>query len=325
MATQRRKPVIDYSKIKQRTEKISHALGTEAQAPVANKRFIDRLAAYAILTRQNRPIGWLLLLWPTYWALWLAAEALPPARLLAIFTLGVIVMRSAGCIINDYADQWLDGQVSRTRHRPLVTGEVGKAEALCLFSFLIAIAAALAASTNRYVMMLSVPALALATIYPFLKRYTYLPQVGLGMAFGMAIPMAFSAVLEDWPPTLAWVLFSANVLWTTAYDTYYGMVDREDDLLAGAKSIAILFGELDLVAIGLMQACFLATMALVGFRAELGWGFAAACAAAALLFVYQNRLGRRREPENCFKAFMNNNYAGFVIFLGIALDLWHRS
>ncbi|HET9482670.1 MAG TPA: 4-hydroxybenzoate octaprenyltransferase [Xanthomonadales bacterium] len=283
-------------------------------------RAYERLREYALLTRQDRPIGWLLLLWPTYWALWLAAEGMPPALPLVVFTLGVIVMRSAGCVINDYADRWLDPQVSRTQDRPLARGSVTGREALALFAVLIALALGLVLLTNQKTIVLSGVAALLAVIYPFMKRRTWWPQLWLGAAFGMSIPMAFTAVTDAWPPPLAWLLFTANVLWTTGYDTFYAMVDRDDDLRAGAKSTAILFGDLDLVAIGVLYGSFLAAMFFAGARAGLGWPYRIGLAVAAALCAWQLWHARDRFPERCFTAFRANHWVGFALFAGIAFD-----
>lgn len=280
----------------------------------------DRLREYALLTRQDRPVGWLLLLWPTWWGLWLAAQGTPPLGVLLIFSLGVIVMRSAGCAINDFADRWLDQQVQRTRERPLAAGRVSPREALAVFAVLILIALGLVLLTNQKTVALAGVAALLAVIYPFLKRHTYVPQLWLGAAFGMSIPMAFSAVTAAWPPPLAWLAFTANILWATAYDTFYAMVDRDDDLRAGAKSTAILFGDLDLVAVGIVQGCFLLAMLLVGSRAELGIWYYAGWTAAAALSAWQLWRARARDGEGCFAAFRASHLAGLFLFLGIAVD-----
>jgi 4-hydroxybenzoate polyprenyltransferase len=279
-----------------------------------------RLREYALLTRQDRPIGWLLLLWPTYWGLWLAAKGFPPWGGLVIFTLGVIVMRSAGCVINDYADRWLDPKVKRTEQRPLASGRVSGGEALMVFALLIALAFGLVLLTNIKTIYLSGAAVSLAIVYPFMKRHTYLPQLWLGAAFGMAIPMAFAAVTNEWPGALAWLAFTANVLWSTAYDTLYAMVDRDDDLRAGAKSTAILFGDMDLIAVGVIHGSFLLAMWLVGERAELGWYFRGAWLLAALLCALQLWMARSRQREACFRAFASNHWVGMVLFIGMALD-----
>src|SRR5690606_24163079 len=218
----------------------------ELQARGCNSR-MKRLKLYWQLVRGDRPIGWLLLLWPTWWGLWLAAGGVPPLWPLLVFSLGVWLTRSAGCVINDYADRWLDGQVERTRNRPLATGAVSGREALAVFAVLMLVAFALVLTLNRLTVYLSFVGIVLAMTYPYLKRYTYLPQVYLGMAFGWGIPMAFAAIQREVPP-IAWVLYGANILWSTAYDTWYAMVDRDDDIRMGAKSTAILFGDLDLVA-----------------------------------------------------------------------------
>jgi 4-hydroxybenzoate polyprenyltransferase len=280
----------------------------------------DRLREYAVLTRQDRPIGWLLLLWPTYWGLWLAAGGFPPWGTLVIFTLGVLVMRSAGCAINDWADRWLDPQVARTRERPLAAGRVSPREALAVFSVLIAIALGLVLLTNAKTIALAGVAALLAVVYPFLKRHTYVPQVWLGAAFGMSIPMAWSAVTDAWPAPVAWLAFAANILWATAYDTYYAMVDRDDDLRAGSKSTAILFGDLDLIAIGIIQGCFLLAMALLGGRAELGSAYYAGLALAVAVSAWQLWRARKRDREGCFAAFRASHLAGLALFAGIAAD-----
>ena len=279
----------------------------------------ERLGRYWQLVRGDRPIGWLLLLWPTWWGLWLAAEGVPPWWPLLVFSLGVWLTRSAGCVINDYADRWLDPQVERTRGRPLATGAVSGREALAVFAVLMLAAFALVLTLNRLTVWLSVVGVVLAATYPYLKRYTYLPQVYLGMAFGWGIPMAFAAIRGE-VPAIAWVLYVANIFWATAYDTWYAMVDRDDDLRMGAKSTAILFGELDLVAQGVLYALMFAALALVGQRAGLGPYYWYGLAAAALLVAYEFALARHREREACFRAFLHNHWVGAAVFAGIALD-----
>ncbi len=279
----------------------------------------ERLAQYWKLVRGDRPIGWLLLLWPTWWGLWLAAEGMPPLWTLFVFTAGVWLTRSAGCVINDYADRWLDPQVERTRDRPLATGAVSGREALLLFSGLMMVAFALVLTLNRITVQLSVVGVVLAASYPYLKRYTWLPQVYLGLAFGWGIPMAFAALHGAVPP-IAWVLYVANIFWATAYDTWYAMVDRDDDLRAGARSTAILFGELDLVALGVLYALFLCALALVGQRAGLGLYYWSALGIAALLAAYEFAIAHARNREECFRAFLHNHWIGAVVFAGIALD-----
>ena len=285
----------------------------EARAP-------SRGSAYARLMRLDKPIGILLLLWPTLWALWLAAKGIPAYGTLAIFVAGVVLTRSAGCVINDYADRWLDPNVERTKQRPLASGEVGAAEALILFAVLMAIAFALVLLTNRLTVYLALVAAALAVSYPYMKRLIWFPQVVLGAAFSMSIPMAWTAIQGTVEP-VAVLLFCANLLWTTAYDTLYAMVDRDDDIEAGARSTAILFGDLDLVATGILHGSALATLALVGQRAELGWPFFAGLGVAALLMAWQLWSSRDRERDACFRAFLNNNWVGAAVFAGIAAAL----
>lgn len=280
----------------------------------------ERLPHYWKLIRGDRPVGTLLLLWPTAWALWLAAGGWPPISTFVIFMLGVWLTRSAGCVINDYADRWLDPQVARTRLRPLATGEVSSREALLLFAAMMLVAFLLVLFTNRLTIYLSVVAVLLAASYPFLKRYTYLPQVYLGLAFGWGIPMAFAAIQGTVPP-LAWLLFLGNLLWTTGYDTWYAMVDREDDLRAGAKSTAILFADADLIALAILYGGFLLTMLLLGQRASLGVNYLAGLAVAAGFIVWQFFVGRDRRPESCLRAFLANQWVGLAVFGGIALEL----
>ena len=277
------------------------------------------LREYALLMRLDRPIGALLLLWPTLWALWIAADGSPAPGILVVFVLGVLLMRSAGCVINDYVDRDLDSRVRRTRERPLAAARIAPREALGLFLALMLCAFALVLLLNPLTILLSLVGAALAVIYPFLKRYTYLPQVHLGLAFGWAIPMAFAAQQNAVPP-LAWLLMSGAVVWAVVYDTMYAMVDREDDILAGMKSTAILFGELDRLFIGVFQVLVLVALLLVGWRAGLGSIYYAGLGVAACLSFYQQRLIRAREPADCFRAFLNNNWFGASVFAGVALD-----
>jgi 4-hydroxybenzoate polyprenyltransferase len=279
-----------------------------------------RLPDYWRLIRGDRPVGTLLLLWPTAWALLLAADGRPPATLVAVFLAGVWLTRSAGCVINDYADRWLDPHVARTRDRPLATGAVSPREALWLFVAMMAAAFALVLwLTNPLTIALSVVAALLAASYPFLKRHTYLPQLYLGLAFGWGIPMAFAAVQGAVPP-LAWLLFLANLLWTTGYDTWYAMVDRDDDIRMGAKSTAILFGDADLVAQGILYGGFLLSMLLLGRRAALGVNFYAGLVVAAGFILWQFAIARSRAPRDCFRAFLANQWVGLAIFVGLTLD-----
>ena len=293
------------------------ASSSPVEAP--EPRWRTRLRHYAQLTRADRPIGWLLLLWPTWWGLWLAAKGLPPVWPLLVFTLGVWLTRAAGCVINDYADRWLDGSVARTQQRPLVTGAVSGREALVLFAVLMLLAFALVLTMNRLTIYMSVVGVLLAASYPYLKRHTYLPQVYLGMAFGWGIPMGFAA-LTGGVPKLAWVLYVANIFWATAYDTWYAMVDRDDDLRMGAKSTAILFGDMDLAAQAVLYSCMFAALALVGRDAGMGLYFWLGLGLACVLVVYQFGLARGRERAACFRAFLRNNWVGMVVFAGIALD-----
>ncbi len=276
---------------------------------------------YALLMRMNRPIGVYLLLWPTVWALWIAGEGNPDTSVTLVFVLGVVLMRSAGCVINDYADRDFDPHVSRTRNRPIAAGNVKPKEALLLFVMLCLAAFTLVLTMNWLTVGLSIGGVILAAIYPFMKRYTYLPQVFLGLAFGWAIPMAFAAQTGE-VPVIAWLLLTATVLWATAYDSMYAMVDVEDDLKIGVKSTAILFGDADRIIIGSMQLMFLITMVIVGNRLELGLYYFSSLLAAALLVVYQQFLIRNRDPEGCFKAFLNNHWFGAVIFVGLVLHYW---
>ena len=288
--------------------------------PALLPRWRERLRLYWQLVRGNRPIGWLLLLWPTWWGLWLAAEGIPPLWPLLVFTAGVWLTRSAGCVINDYADRWLDGSVERTRNRPLVTGAVSGREALAVFAVLMLVAFGLVLTLNHLTLYMSVVGVVLAASYPYLKRYTYLPQVYLGMAFGWGIPMAFAAITGKVPP-IAWVLYLANIFWATAYDTWYAMVDREDDLRVGAKSTAILFGDMDLVAQGVLYGCMFAALALVGYDAQLGLYYWIGLGAAMVLVVHEFVIARDRDRDACFRAFLHNHWVGAVIFAGVALEL----
>ncbi|XTZ38170.1 4-hydroxybenzoate octaprenyltransferase [Salmonella enterica] len=278
-----------------------------------------KLLAFHRLMRTDKPIGALLLLWPTLWALWVATPGVPPLWILLVFVAGVWLMRAAGCVVNDYADRKFDGHVKRTAGRPLPSGEVTENEARGLFIILVLLAFALVLTLNMMTILLSVAALALAWVYPFMKRYTHLPQVVLGAAFGWSIPMAFAAVSESLPLS-CWIMFLANILWAVAYDTQYAMVDRDDDLKIGIKSTAILFGRHDKLIIGILQVAVLALMTLVGWLNELSWEYYWTIFVAAVLFVYQQRLIAGREREACFRAFLNNNYVGLVLFLGLAFS-----
>jgi 4-hydroxybenzoate polyprenyltransferase len=278
----------------------------------------ERLAIYAQLTRFNKPIGSYLLLWPTLWALWIAADGVPPLSLLIIFIAGVFITRSAGCVINDYADRHIDGHVKRTAERPLALGLISSKEALMLFAGLMLLAFVLVLFTNRMTIWMSFGALALASLYPFMKRHTHLPQVVLGAAFGWAIPMAFTAVNETLP-LVAWLIFLAKLLWTVAYDTMYAMVDRDDDIKIGVKSTAILFGKQDKRIIGLLQIATLLVLLLVGTLESMTWPYYVGIVIAGVFFVYQQNLIKDRDRTRCFNAFLNNHYAELAVFVGIVV------
>ncbi|MCO4798423.1 MAG: 4-hydroxybenzoate octaprenyltransferase [Colwelliaceae bacterium] len=279
----------------------------------------DKWLAIKQITRMDKPIGTYLLLWPTFWALWVAADGFPNLHLLFVFSLGVFIMRSAGCVINDFADRKVDGKVKRTSQRPLVTGAMTSEQALSLFAFLIGGAIALVLTLSLYTIMLSIVALFLAASYPFMKRYTQLPQVVLGAAFSWGMIMAF-AELKGEIPLVAWLLFIANLLWTVAYDTIYAMVDRDDDLNIGVKSTAILFGQYDRRIIGLLQLLTLSILFTVGEIQAFGWPYQLALVCSAGLFCYQQMLIVNREREACFKAFLNNHWVGLIIFVGVYIE-----
>lgn len=279
---------------------------------------LDRAFQYVRLTRLHRPIGNFLLLWPMLWALWIAAGGPPDAKVLIVFVLGVLVMRAAGCVINDYADRNFDGEVKRTRDRPMAVGAVSAGEALALFVLLCLVAFGLVLLMNRLTIYLSVVAVALAATYPFMKRHTHLPQVHLGAAFGWAVPMAFAAQTAS-VPVIAWLVFLVAVIWANIYDTEYAMVDRDDDLKIGIKSTAVLLGEHDRTVIALLQLVMTALLVWIGILAHFGAVFWLTLSVATLLFGYQQYLIRERHREDCFRAFLNNNVYGGVIFIGIVL------
>ncbi|MBI3776175.1 MAG: 4-hydroxybenzoate octaprenyltransferase [Gammaproteobacteria bacterium] len=282
-----------------------------------------RLKNYAVLMRLNKPIGIFLLLWPTLWALWIASNGNPDPLVLAVFISGVVLMRSAGCVINDYADRNIDPEVERTALRPIPAGLVRPGEALGLFVLLSLVAFGLVCLTNTLTIILSVAGAVLAAVYPFMKRHTYLPQAFLGLAFGWAIPMAFAAQ-TDTLPKIAWLLLIANVLWTTAYDTMYAMVDRPDDLRIGVKSTAILFGPFDTLIIAVLQATFIVVMLLIGHQLKLGLYYDLGLGAAAVFALYQQFLLYRRSETQYFKAFLNNNWLGAAVFAGIAAEYYFK-
>lgn len=279
----------------------------------------SRMYQYAILARLNKPIGIFLLLWPTLWALWIAAEGVPDLGVLTVFVLGVVLMRSAGCVINDYADREIDPRVNRTKDRPIASGRVSADEAMLLFMGLCFSAFLLVLTMNTFTILLSLGGVLLAAIYPFMKRYTHMPQIVLGMAFGWAIPMAFAAQTND-VPKIAWLLYVVTVLWAVIYDTMYAMADRFDDLKIGVKSTAILFGDADRVIIGMLQAMMLFALYLVGEQAQLGEEYLIALVISVIFMGYQQYLIRYRQPALCISAFLNNNWLGVAIFIGIVLN-----
>ncbi len=282
--------------------------------------FKERLDAYERLMRLDKPIGILLLLWPTLWALWLAAPGFMRLDILMIFVLGTALMRSAGCVINDLADRRLDPHVERTRDRPLASGAVRPAEALALALVLLAAAFVLVLQLHRLALYLSLFGVAITVIYPFLKRFFSFPQAGLGIAFSWGIPMAFAAQLGELP-ALAWVLMAATFSWIIAYDTEYAMVDRDDDVRIGVHSSAILLGRRDVLAVMLCQGIFLAIMTFIGVWLRLGLFYFAGLAVAAMFAAFQFQLIRDRDREKCFQAFISNGWMGGVIFAGLALDM----
>ncbi|WP_229779388.1 4-hydroxybenzoate octaprenyltransferase [Pseudomonas matsuisoli] len=279
---------------------------------------MHRWRDFWVLARMNKPIGIYLLLWPTLWALWIAAEGVPSVKNLVIFVFGTVLMRAAGCVINDYADRNFDGHVSRTRERPMATGHISAKEALGFAAILVVIAFGLVLLTNATTVWLSFGAVAIAALYPFMKRYTYYPQVVLGAAFAWGMPMAFTAETGELPAAV-WLLFIANVVWTVGYDTYYAMADREDDLKIGIKSTAILFGDADRVIILGLQLFALFCLILAGGQFELGGWFHLGLMAAAGCFAWEFWKTRNREPMVCFQAFLHNHWAGLAIFAGIVM------
>ncbi|MFU8894988.1 MAG: 4-hydroxybenzoate octaprenyltransferase [Gammaproteobacteria bacterium] len=282
------------------------------------RRLVAQLREYGLLMRLDRPIGTLLLLWPTLWALWIAGAGRPDPQVFLVFVAGVVLMRSAGCVMNDFADRRIDPHVERTRDRPLARGAVSPLEALLLAGALGAVAFGLVLTMNRLTVLLALAGAVLTIAYPFLKRFTHLPQVWLGAAFGWSVPMAFAAQTGA-VPQLAWLMFIAVILWAVVYDTMYAMVDREDDLKLGIRSTAILFGDADRFMIGAMQALLWAALWLVGHQGELGGWYMAGLVVAGGLSLWQQYLIRARRPENCFRAFLNNNYYGMAVFVGILL------
>ncbi|CAN5218275.1 4-hydroxybenzoate octaprenyltransferase [soil metagenome] len=282
---------------------------------------LSHLKNYALLMRLHRPVGILLLLWPTLWAVWIAAQGSPSLSIVIIFILGVVLMRSAGCIVNDFADRKFDGKVARTKERPLVTGTVSIKEAILLFACLCLIAFILVLFLNCLSIFLAAIALLLAMCYPFMKRYIQAPQVILGLAFSWGIPMAFAAETNT-VPVVAWLLFFCTCLWVIIYDTQYAMADREDDLKIGIRSTAILFGNADVLIITFLQVAFLLLLAVIGMWQKLGIVYFASLIIAAGFFIYQIYLIKDRDPQGCFAAFNNNQWVGLVIFLGVVFGFF---
>jgi len=280
---------------------------------------LDRIKIYAQLMRLDKPIGILLLLWPMLWGLWFAAQGFPDLLILFIFFMGTVLMRSAGCVINDYADRKIDPHVERTKNRPMAAGIVGSKEALLLAAGLSLIAFLLILPLNNLTILLSVPALFLAASYPFTKRFFAMPQAYLGIAFSFGIPMAFAAQTNSLPPII-WVLMLANLFWVIAYDTAYAIVDKPDDLKIGIKTSAITFGRFDVLGVLLCHAIFIAIMLLIGQWQQMGLAYYAGLVVAVGLMLYQYTLIRNRDRALCFKAFLHNNWVGMVVFLGISID-----
>ncbi len=288
-----------------------------------NKALIlDRAHQYWLLARFDRPIGILILLWPTLWALWVAGDGKPDPLVFTVFVLGVILMRAAGCVINDYADREFDPNVERTKQRPIAAGRVKPKEALILFVILCLIAFSLVLLMNRLTVLLSFIAAFLAASYPFMKRYTHLPQAYLGIAFGWAVPMAFAAQTGS-VPLVAWVMYLATVLWALVYDTMYAMVDKDDDLKIGVKSTAILFGDKDRHIMAVLQIIIIGLLIIIGKLENLSWPYYFGVLVAAGLSIYQQILIFNREKNQCFKAFLNSNWFGLAVFCGLAMHyLW---
>ena len=284
-----------------------------------NERIKDRIKQYWLLSRFDKPIGILILLWPALWALWVASSGKPDYYVLLVICLGVVLMRAAGCVINDYADREFDPHVERTKQRPIAAGKVTPKEALWLFVVLCLIAFGLVLTLNIYTIALSFVAAFLAGSYPFMKRYTHLPQAYLGIAFGWAVPMSFSAQVNQ-IPTVAWIMYLAVVLWALVYDTMYAMVDKDDDLKIGVKSTAILFGVYDRQIMAVLQVIIIGLLVLVGLMQALTWPYYAGVIVATGLCVYQQKLIFHREKALCFKAFLNSNYFGMAVFIGLSLS-----
>jgi 4-hydroxybenzoate polyprenyltransferase len=279
----------------------------------------DRLQQYWLLARFDKPIGILILLWPALWALWLASSGSPDLLVLTVICCGVVLMRAAGCVINDYADRDLDPYVERTKLRPIAAGKVKPKEALIVFAILCLTAFALVLLLNTYTILLSFGGVFLAASYPFMKRYTQLPQAYLGIAFGWAVPMSFAAQSNE-IPLVAWLLYLATALWALVYDTMYAMVDKEDDLKIGIKSTAILFGDKEREIMAVLQIIIMLLMIQIGRLQNLSWIYYVTLVCASLFFVYQQKLIFHRDKQSCFKAFLNSNWFGLTIFVGLVLE-----
>jgi 4-hydroxybenzoate polyprenyltransferase len=284
-------------------------------------KFLDRAQQYWLLARFDKPIGILILLWPALWALWIASDGQPDLLVLTVICSGVILTRAAGCVINDYADRDFDPHVERTQQRPIASGKVTPSEALKLFAVLIGIAFVSVLLLNLMTIFLSLIGAFLIASYPFMKRYTHLPQAYLGIAFGWAIPMSFAAQTNT-IPLVAWVMYLAVILWAIVYDTMYAMVDKEDDLKIGVKSTAILFGNKEREIIGILQLIILALLIIIGLMQDLGLVYYLGLLMAVSLSVYQQKLIFHREKDLCFKAFLNSNYFGLAVFVGLMVDYW---
>jgi 4-hydroxybenzoate polyprenyltransferase len=285
------------------------------------EKIIDRAKQYWLLARFDRPIGILILLWPALWALWVASNGKPDALVLTVICSGVVLMRAAGCVINDYADRDFDPHVERTKQRPIAAGNVTPKEALIVFLVLISCAFALVLLLNTFTILLSFGGAFLAASYPFMKRYTQLPQAYLGIAFGWAVPMSFSAQINA-IPMVAWLMYIAVILWALVYDTMYAMVDKDDDLKIGVKSTAILFGEYDRHIMAVLQIIILSLLVIIGIMQHSGWAYYIGVLCAAGLSVYQQALIFHRKKRLCFKAFLNNNWFGLAVFIGLLVDYW---
>lgn len=309
--------------LRDRLRWLGHRIGSTAFVTELLPDAGKRLGHYARLLRLDKPIGIWLLLWPALWALWLAANGRPDPHVFLVFVLGTVLTRSAGCAMNDFADRKYDRHVKRTRDRPLAAGKIDPIEALALCAGLSLIALGVVMTLNQLTQLFALAGGGLILTYPFMKRFFPLPQFYLGAAFTWSVPMAYAAQTGE-VPRIAWLLFLAGVLWTMVYDTMYAMVDREDDLKLGIRSSAILFGDGDRFIIGIMQLMTLLALWLIGSELEMGMWYRLGVAVAAIFALYEQSLIRERKPEDCFRAFLNNNYFGMAVFVGIALDFIFR-